>query len=63
VSDELPPDELRAGLRELALAGWITILIQPFGRRTIQLAYEPEGPPVRGAGCRSVPDAWRVSVV
>jgi len=57
---ELPPDELRACLRELARAGWIQILIQPFGRLTIRVAYEPETPPVRVVGCRSVPAAWQL---
>ena len=54
----MSPDELRTCLRELARAGWIQIVIQPFGRITIQLAYEPEAQPARVVGCRSVPDAW-----
>jgi hypothetical protein len=57
---ELSPDELRMCLLELALAGWVRILIQPFGRLTIRVAYESEGPPVRVVGCRTAPVAWRL---
>src|SRR5690348_12555519 len=57
------PNGLRACLLELARAGWISILIQPFGRITVQIAYEPGGQPVRVAGYRSVPAAWRLSIV
>jgi hypothetical protein len=57
---KLAPDELRTCLLELACAGWITVLIQPFGRLTIQLAREEGAHPVTMAGCRSVPDVWRL---
>jgi hypothetical protein len=58
---ELTPDDLRSCLLELAYAGWITIHIQPFGRVTIQVERESQNArPVTAAGCRSVPDAWRL---
>src|SRR5215475_3768910 len=57
----LSSDELHVCLLDLARAGWISILIQPFGRLSIEVAYEPVGSPsVRAVGCRSVPDAWRL---
>jgi hypothetical protein len=57
----LSPDDLRTYLLELAYAGWITIHIQPFGRLTIQLEQQgQDARPVTVAGCRSVPDAWRL---
>src|SRR4051794_36219448 len=55
----LAPDELRGCLLELAYAGWITILIQPFERLTIQVKQEDDTQPVVMTGCRSVPSTWR----
>jgi hypothetical protein len=57
---QLDPDDLRNCLLELAYAGWITIHVQPFGRVTIQLEQGDGAKPVTVAGCRSVPQAWRL---
>ena len=55
----MPPNELRACLRELAHAGWIAVQTQPFGLVTVRLERRSgQRRPVAVERRRGRHDAW-----